>query len=360
MKIVYKKDSRGFPHKLLISEEYNYDMNMINGVFYRWGKTYEDDPQRSPFGPEICDFEIVKGCTGIKNGAICPECYKSNDPIHIKYTTFETFKKVFEKVNVNNTINQVALGLDARAELNPDLWRICEYLRENLVVPNGTVAYVNEETAEKINKYFGAVAVSLHVYQGHEKEGWESFYESIGNLSREFENKKLQQINCHVVACEETYETILELFHRRLTDPWLKNLNAIVLLGLKKCGRGKTGFTRLSDEHFKELTKQALDYDIGIGFDSCSCRRFEDAIKDIKKYEHMLELTEPCESFALFSSYINEDGKYFPCSFAENCFEGIDVLSVDNFVDDVWNSEQMIALGQKSINNNRKCIYYEV
>jgi hypothetical protein len=366
-KVGWYLDKENRPHKVLRSENYNYDFRYTDGLFVRFGKTIEEDPKRSPFGAEILDFEVVKGCLGVggdsstggDGGRLCPECYKSNDKKCIKYTDLETFRRCFEKVNINKTITQVALGLDSGAILNPDLWKICEYLRSVRVVPNGTVADISEETAEKINALWGSVAVSLHQYD-KSSNGWEAFYRSIGNLSLGFGSGTLKQINCHIVSCEETYETILELFHRKKTDPWLKNLNAIVLLGLKQCGRGKTGFTRLSDEHFETVINTALDYDIGLGLDSCSGNRFTEVIRNRPDFKKLEQLIEPCESFALFSAYLNEDGKYYPCSFAESCFEGIDVQSVGNFIDDVWNSEQMIKLGEQSLANKRSCIYYDV
>ena len=51
--------------KCLASEEYNYAFNKRTGFFARWGRTLEDDPQWSPFGPEILDLEISAGeCSG--------------------------------------------------------------------------------------------------------------------------------------------------------------------------------------------------------------------------------------------------------------------------------------------------------
>jgi hypothetical protein len=356
-KIVWYKSSDGHPHKRLISDNYNYDFDAINGNFNRWGTTIEDDPQRSPYGPEIADIEIVKGCMGVK-GKLCPECYKSNDKKRIKYMTQEEFIRVFEKIDVNHTITQVALGLDAGAELNPELWKICSYLRHNLVIPNGTVADISDKTADMINHYFGACAVSLHQYD-KTNTGWEAFYETIGKLSERMETdpKYLKQLNCHVVAAEETYETILELFHRKKTDPYLKRLNAIVLLGLKKCGRGVSGFTRMSDEHFKTLVDTAMDYEIGVGFDSCSGNRFDSVIKDRPDYKEIAQLIEPCES-GLFSSYLNEEGVYYHCSFCENLGNGVRVIDVDNFVNDVWNKDQSWI--DRLLASKRSCPEYEV
>ena len=51
--------------KALFSEDYNFIFKKNDGFFMRWGKTKEDDPQFSPYGPEILDLEISSGkCNG--------------------------------------------------------------------------------------------------------------------------------------------------------------------------------------------------------------------------------------------------------------------------------------------------------
>jgi len=96
MKIVETRNE-----KLLRSENYNYAYNKNTGFFARWGKTPQDDPQMSPFGPEILDLEISSGgdCMGK-----CPFCYKCNgeagDPTH--NMTFEEFKIIFDNLVIVN------------------------------------------------------------------------------------------------------------------------------------------------------------------------------------------------------------------------------------------------------------------
>jgi len=57
MKVFENEDSR-----ILRSPDYNYNFNKLDGFFARWGKTSKDDPQFSPFGPEIADIEITTIC----------------------------------------------------------------------------------------------------------------------------------------------------------------------------------------------------------------------------------------------------------------------------------------------------------
>ncbi len=39
--------------KALYSENYNFLFRYKDGFFMRWGKTTRDDPQFSPYGPEL-------------------------------------------------------------------------------------------------------------------------------------------------------------------------------------------------------------------------------------------------------------------------------------------------------------------
>ena len=63
--------------RVMCHPNYNWVFNKKGGTFMRWGKTYEDDPNFSPIGPEILDLEIsVNGCPNN-----CKFCYKGNSNI---------------------------------------------------------------------------------------------------------------------------------------------------------------------------------------------------------------------------------------------------------------------------------------
>lgn len=47
--------------KKLRSKDYSYNFRISDGYFQRWGKTEDEDPTWSPFGPEIMDIEISDG-----------------------------------------------------------------------------------------------------------------------------------------------------------------------------------------------------------------------------------------------------------------------------------------------------------
>ena len=320
------------------SESYNYVFNKESGFFARWGKTMDSNPEFSPFGPEIADIEISTVCN-----MGCDYCYKSNTSSGSNMS-FETLQKVITTINPNNVLTQVAFGLGATAEENPDLWKMCDWLRSVGIIPNGTVANISDETADKISSKFGACAVSYH---GNK----DICYNSIKRLT----DRGLKQTNMHFVIYEENFEETLDVLHDIQKDSRLKLLNAIVFLSLKKKGRAEGNvFNTLSQDKFSKIVDYCFDRKIPFGFDSCSAHKFMKAIENNKDKEKLIEVVEPCES-GLFSLYSNVEGKYFPCSFSEYG-EGVDLTNCNNFLE-MWNKN---SFRNKLISNNRNCPIYNI
>ncbi len=63
--------------KTLRSKTYNFNFNKVSGYFERWGRTLEDDPDYSPYGPEILDLEI--------STSVRPEQMKNYDKDRLIY-----------------------------------------------------------------------------------------------------------------------------------------------------------------------------------------------------------------------------------------------------------------------------------
>jgi hypothetical protein len=328
--------------------DYNFIFDRENGFFVRWGKNFNDDPFYSSYGNEILDIEITDICKG-PGGIPCPFCYKSNSPNNKSNMSFNMFKNIIDKMP--ETLVQIAIGADAQGTSNPDMWKMMEYSRSKNIIPNITVADISDETADKLVKLCGAVAVSKYKNKNY-------CYDSIKKLI----DRGMKQVNIHIMISEETLDQVYETFNDYIKgDKRLKNLNAIVLLSLKKKGRGK-GFTPLSQDKFKKVVDYALDNNIPLGFDSCSCYKFLDSVKDRDNFKELEMVSEPCES-ACFSAYINCKGDFFPCSFSEGEGEwknGINVPTCNNFVNDVWMHERTVKFRNILLDNNRKCPIYEI
>lgn len=318
--------------KCVRSTDYNYNFDKNNGRFVRWGKTKDDDPQCAS-SMEIADIEISTVCT---KG--CKFCYKGNTANGTNMT-IETFKKVFDKLP--NTLTQIAFGIGDIAG-NPDLEAIFAYTRSRGIIPNVTINAnnVTPEQYDMLAKYCGAVAVSLYDY--------DECYAAVSQLAK----RGMKQVNIHCLLSHETYSKCMKVIADATTDVRLVgNLNAIVFLHLKPKGRAVTNeFHIPTDQEFEIITKSALAHGIGFGFDSCSANK---AMKYLPDNLH--NVIEPCES-TLFSCYINVEGKAYPCSFAEDIYNGIDVVSHPNF----WMSDEYVSFRKKCLGCGRKCPIYNL
>lgn len=325
----------------LCSPNYKYTFDTKTGFFRRWGKTVKDDPDWSLFGPEILDLEISTVCT---KG--CKFCYKDNTKDG-KNMSFETFKTILHKMPKN--LLQVAFGVgDLKA--NPDLISIisyCRYNDYNKIVPNITI---NDSTEDSrllsfLALFCGSVAVSYY-----------------GLTSLDIAEKLIQsgcdQTNIHYVLSEESKEEVETLFRLISKNEVLREgLNAIVFLCLKPKGRGREQRPCTDPKDYKKLYELSKKYEITIGFDSCSANNLLKGLEGSDEYEELAVCVEPCES-GLFSSYINVDGKFVVCSFAEGeegHKEGIDVVNCSNFMKDVWFSDYLVQWRKKLLANNRSC-----
>jgi hypothetical protein len=345
--------------KILESKEYNYFFDKETGFMAQWGKTQEEDPERAP-GPVLADIEVVASCKG-PGGKVCPFCYKGNLPGN-NYMSFETYKEVFKRLP--KSLTQIAFGADADLSVNPDIFKIMKYTRENGIIPNITVADINKEIAEKLAKVCGAVAVSwygMHTSKDH-------CYNSIKYLT----DAGMNQVNMHFMLSEETLPYINELINDIKNDERLAKLNAVVFLSLKQKGRG-VKFKGCSINDFKEVIKKMMENNIPFGFDSCSAIKFLIAIKELypDKYKEYKEMTEPCESFAQ-SIYINEKAEVFPCSFMENEYwnDGeqmkwniLEFKNDEEVLEQIWNSKEAKTFffnSKKCQSCGQGCQYYQV
>jgi len=318
-------------HRLVRSESYNYNFDKSTGYFQRWGKTIDDDPSFAPY-PEILDIEITTICAGVPQldgiRRPCSFCYKANSTKG-KNMSFDTFKQIVDNMTFTDgrpCLLQVAFGGDSQATSNPDLLQMMHYLRNKGIIPNITVADLDDNMAKQLAAVVGGIAVSRYVDKN-------VCYDTVKRLV----DNGLKQVNIHQLVSEQTEYQVYETINDRLTDSRLSKLNAIVLLSLKQVGRGIT-HRPLDHEKFQAIVNYALSKGVGIGFDSCSAFKFLKAVRTHKDFEKFNTLAEPCEA-TCFSSYIDVEGNYYPCSFAEQVEKPISALD-GNFIH-VWNSEQV-------------------
>lgn len=316
-----------------------------------WGKTMEDDAVKFP-SPTILDLEVTTKCTGV-GGVLCPFCYKANNP-NGENMSFATFQKIFEKLP--DTITQIAFGADSKCKTNPEIWDMMLYAKDHGVIPNITVAELDQQTACKLASVCGAVAVSRYANRN-------VCYDSVQMLT----DCGLTQCNIHMMISEETYVQALETINDAKYDSRLKGLNAIVFLSLKAKGRGEH-FTPLAQHKFNYLVWLCKELKINYGFDSCSSLKFFNSLSE-EEYERISPMIQPCES-TLESSYINVKGEFFPCSFTEGTEgweTGLDVVTCDHFTRDIWNHPRVEKFRETLIgtqHNNkfscRNCPIYKI
>lgn len=347
--------------------------NMIfikkNGFTAKWGETFDEDPAYNPYGNEIADIEITKRCSGVTNGngekVNCRHCYKSNS-CHGDYMSFETFKELFDKINNAKTMTQIAFGTGSSLteNENPDYWKIFEYAKANGVTPNVTVADVDEKTAKKMAKTFGACAVSFYPIINKN-----TCYNSVKNIidAVKAEGRDMK-VNIHCLLADETVSGVNELLDDFHNDERLKGINAIVFLSLKQKGRG-VHFNKMNYDDFKKIIKRCMDENIPYGMDSCSANKFIkvlDETVDEKTKKNIVDYIEPCEA-CQFSMYVDCYGNYFPCSFMEKEGEwenGIPLKDI-SCINDIWYEHRVRDWRNESIKNIKclgcnKCHFYDV
>ena len=340
--------------KTLSSPDYSYSFSKTDGLFFRWGQTRDDDPQFSPFGPEILDLEIssvIHGESPADDPHLCSDvcshcawCYKQNDqkgPVwNLSLREFETILSKMPK-----TLTQIAFGI-MNIGTNPDFFPMMEHARANGTIPNFTnsAADVTPEIAKRTAEICGAVAVSLVAK--------ERTYEAI----RLFSEAGMEQVNIHFMLAEETFDKALATVEDIAKDARLGGLNAIVFLQYKP--KREAPFHPISSaEKFKKLMGRCEELGVRYGFDSCSAPLFFKGVEDHSQRKTFEILAEPCES-GLFSSYINCHGQFFACSFSEGVGmweEGLDVLGCDDFLKDVWYNERTKAWRETILESSQRC-----
>lgn len=291
----------------------------------------------------VYNFHCLPSENYFSEGILVHNCYKNNTNQEATNMTLDTFKLIINKIP--KTLTQVAFGITG-IQTNPDFIPMMEYCREIGIVPNFTLSGVDltDEIAERVSKISGALAVSAY----------KSDKNVCYNTVHKFTSLGMKQVNIHLMVSQETLDFVYEVLDDRMNDPRLKDMHAIVFLGVKPKGRATKGWNSLTKDQYKNLVKYCLDKGFNFGFDSCSAPKFEAAIKDMdipkKLADRFIEASESCES-SMFSAYINVGGEYWHCSFTEHepNQSYVDVLAVNDFIGEVWYADTVVDFRKKLI-----------
>jgi len=330
--------------KIISGPDFHHTFNYESGKAATWGHLPEDDPQVPPVGPLLLDVEISTVCN--RN---CNFCYKSNGPVGENMGA-EKFKTLLDKfIHPNGTsIGQIAFGIGS-LDGNPDLLKILWHAREQRIIPNITLNGddLTQRWARNLAEVLGAAAVSNYDRN--------TCYNSVALLL----DHGLKQVNIHQLLCEETLGHCWQVLRDIKTDPRLVGLGAVVFLLLKPKGERNSWHPLRNSAKYKELIDFALDNNLPVGFDSCGANAFTKAIENRREAERLMTLVEPCES-GLFSLYVDKDGTALPCSFCGDLEDvpSWNLLEVNNFMDDCWNSYEMKGWRERLLANGRACPIY--
>lgn len=311
---------------------------------------------REHFSGTVYNFHCLPSENYFSENVLVHNCYKGNkkgDASKSNHMSLETFKKIF--ATFPKTVTQIAFGITSIGA-HPELFDIFQHCRDNLVVPNVTINGmdpVTDEQVAKLKELCGAMAISIN--RTNKENGFSLIERLIKN--------GCQQINIHYVISKQTIKFAYEVCDAVKSDRRLKELNAIVFLGLKPKERGQNLDVLPTNQYFG-LVDYCLKNEIRFGFDSCSAPRFDKAVEiatlEEAKKKMLLSCSERCES-GLFSAYIDSSGKYWHCSFGEGMpmAYGIDVTKVTDFQKEVWLSEPMNNWRKRLFELNRECPLYK-
>lgn len=229
------------------------------------------------------------------------------------------------------------------------MWVAITILFTWLIVFMGTVLYNNHFQSDRVAK---------------RRKLRTEVLKNLACCKYEWSNPVIHGIS-EIYELELTERTDVNEYMLTIHSTRLGKLNAIVFLSLKTKGRGKRGFTQLSHEEFAELTNMCLNANIPFGFDSCGAQKFLKSLDGVDTIRRkVLEMSaEPCES-SLFSTYIDVFGVFHPCSFSPNTDawgkEGLDVLSCNDFINDIWNHEKTKQFRETLLKGHRNCPLYTI
>lgn len=318
--------------------------NYTTGVTFRWGTTFDDNPEFAPY-PELIDISISNRCD--KN---CTFCYRDSNKDG-KLMDVDEYDFILNQLTNEKygPVFQVALGGGEPCE-HPDLIQIIKNTREKGIVPNLTTngEYLTDELIQTFKQDCGAIALSMSDFQ-------DKF--SLTKLKKLV--KRNVKFNIHYLLAKDTISDAIKILDGGY-DHLLNGVNAVVFLTHKSMGRaneknnlekGELLTTFLSKIDNKQSSTR-------IGFDACF-------VPLLLRHTNIdTQFVDACEC-GFFSAYIDENLTVKPCSFSNN--EQFNYSLKDFSLEEIWHNKfkkyRDVAGNQCSIscsknNECRTCVYH--
>lgn len=290
------------------------------GILDDWGRDTGEDPFMASF-PHLVDVGIMGHCIHGQTG-LCVKagigCYQSGLTKEMPNMTLSDFEIIARQCS--GKVHQFALGGRGDPDQHEHFEDILKLSRTYNIVPNFTTSGygMTPELAKVCKRYCGAVAVS--------------WYRSAYTL------KALAMLlaagvktNIHYVLGQNSIDEALQ----RLRDKdFPRGINAVIFLLHKPAGQGSQDNVLSADDprvqaFFTEIDKG--NHGFKIGLDSCSVPGLINYSKKVAP-----ETFDTCEG-ARFSSYIDAQMNFMPCSFDQAAEYVVSLLEMS--IAEAWESD---------------------
>ena len=278
------------------SDEYNFIGDTASGMTFRWGRTFEENPQFAPW-PELADISISNHCT---KG--CDFCYRDSRP-NSSFMSIDDYEHLIKQLSHPKWGNvfQIAIGGGEPLE-HPDFMNIIDITLKHGIVPNFTTngEHLTNDVITRLKKKVGAVALSAI---------------DINEVDTQLVKKlKKNNIKCniHYVLNNQNIIQAIDILNGEYNSN-LQDANSIIFLTYKPLGRADKHYQLKLDSNFMSFVNliDKNQCSTRIGFDACF-------VPMLMHYTYVdLKYIDPCEC-AFFSVYIDENLMVSPCSFSNN------------------------------------------
>jgi radical SAM protein with 4Fe4S-binding SPASM domain len=281
---------------------YNFVGNPETGTTFRWGDTFDDNPDLAPW-PELADISISNYCT---NG--CRYCYRSSNPDG-QFMSRQDYRFALDQLTstTHGSIFQVALG-GGEPLLHPEFSELLRLTRQEYgIIPNYTTCgkFFNQDNIEATRAYCGAIAISWDPYRDNMP------LQELSRLGSYLKDEGIRT-NIHYVISEKTLAHATAVLGGQY-DAYIGQFNSVIFLTYKPAGRADSSDS-IRSPHLLQTFLKGVEHPatkLKIGFDAC----FVPSLLKATNVDH--DLIDSCEC-GFFSIYVNENLDVMPCSFCNN------------------------------------------